>query len=143
MGYYQRAPCPHECHPPRPPHEFDPVVEVMERDHNKLENRDEANQHPISAISGLQDKLDLIAKSFELQQQENQLLKERIQMFQEKIQSLENEVKALEEEIEDLQNNGSGGSSTDDPTIDEDNIATDEEVDDMLDDIFGEDAVNE
>lgn len=140
MHCHPRAPC-------RPEHpDYDHVIEVMERDHNKLENRDEANQHPISAISGLQEKLDLITRTFELQQQENSLLKERIQLFQEKIQSLEDTVQSLEDEIEEIQSSGSGGSggsSTDDPTIDEDNIATDEEVDDMLDDIFGEDAVNE
>ena len=37
---------------------IDSVLEVVENDHNKLRNRDLANQHPISAITGLQDILD-------------------------------------------------------------------------------------
>ena len=49
----KRDPCPHGGHGG-----YDPVVRVPERDHNKLENRDEANQHPIDAISGLQKELD-------------------------------------------------------------------------------------
>ena len=35
-----------------------PVIPVPERDHNKLENRDEANQHPIEAITNLRTELD-------------------------------------------------------------------------------------
>lgn len=37
-----------------------PVIPVPERDHNKLENRDEANQHPIEAITNLRTELDQI-----------------------------------------------------------------------------------
>ena len=37
------------------------VIEIKENDHNKLINRDLANQHPISAITGLQDILDGLA----------------------------------------------------------------------------------
>lgn len=55
-SYYERAPC-HHCHGPSPDG-FDSVVRVPEWDHNKLENRDEANQHPIYSISGLQEALD-------------------------------------------------------------------------------------
>lgn len=55
-SYYERAPC-HPCHGPGPGG-FDSVVRVPEWDHNRLANRDEANQHPISAISGLQEILD-------------------------------------------------------------------------------------
>ena len=31
------------------------VIEVVENDHNKLINRDSPDQHPIGAITGLQD----------------------------------------------------------------------------------------
>lgn len=34
------------------------VIEIKENDHNKLINRDLSDQHPISAIAGLQDTLD-------------------------------------------------------------------------------------
>lgn len=52
MGRYcERDPCGPS------PDGFDSVVRVPERDHNKLENRDEANQHPIKAISGLRKEL--------------------------------------------------------------------------------------
>lgn len=47
---YNRAPC--------PPPGFDHVIEVPERDHTKLENRDQPNQHPIKAISGLRKELN-------------------------------------------------------------------------------------
>lgn len=139
MHCHPRAPC-------RP--DYDHVVEVMERDHNKLENRDEANQHPISAISGLQDKLDLITQTFALQQQENQLMKERIQLMQQRIEELEEELEngsfGGSDDSGDPggsgsgtpDDSGSGDSPTDDPEND-DNIATDKEVDDMLDDIYG------
>ena len=36
----------------------EPVVRVPERDHNRMENRDEANQHPIEAITNLRTELD-------------------------------------------------------------------------------------
>lgn len=36
------------------------VIEVKENDHDKLINRDLPDQHPISAITGLQDILDNI-----------------------------------------------------------------------------------
>lgn len=39
-----------------------PVIPVPERDHNKLENRDEANQHPIEAITNLRTELDQISQ---------------------------------------------------------------------------------
>ncbi len=51
MAYNERDPCHHHGG-------YDPVVRVPERDHNKLENRDESNQHPIKAISGLRKELN-------------------------------------------------------------------------------------
>lgn len=36
------------------------VIEIKENDHNKLINRDLTDQHPIIAITGLQDILDNI-----------------------------------------------------------------------------------
>lgn len=36
----------------------DPVIRVPERDHNLLHNRDEANQHPIKAITNLRTRLN-------------------------------------------------------------------------------------
>lgn len=57
MSYNERAPC-HGMGPDG----FDAVVRVPERDHNKLENRDEANQHPIRAISGLRRELNGMSK---------------------------------------------------------------------------------
>ena len=41
---------------------FEPVIRIPERDHNKLENRDEANQHPIEAITNLRTELDQLNK---------------------------------------------------------------------------------
>ena len=40
---------------------IDSVLEVVENDHNKLRNRDLTDQHPIGAITGLQDILDSLA----------------------------------------------------------------------------------
>lgn len=40
---------------------IDSVFEIRENDHNKLINKDLADQHPISAITGLQDILDNIS----------------------------------------------------------------------------------
>ena len=40
---------------------IDSVLEVVENDHNKLRNRDLTDQHPIGAITGLQDILDGLA----------------------------------------------------------------------------------
>lgn len=43
------------------------LVHITERDHNKLNNRDVADQHPIEAITGLGDKLSEVDKAFEEQ----------------------------------------------------------------------------
>lgn len=40
---------------------IDSILEVVENDHNKLINRDLTDQHPIGAITGLQDILDGLA----------------------------------------------------------------------------------
>ena len=45
---------------------IDSVLEVVENDHNKLRNRDLVNQHPISAITGLQDILDSVPLTSDL-----------------------------------------------------------------------------
>lgn len=37
---------------------FDSVIRVPDRDHNRLENRDMENQHPIKAITNLKYELD-------------------------------------------------------------------------------------
>ena len=42
------------------------VIEIKENDHNKLINRDLTDQHPISAITGLQDILDSVPRISEL-----------------------------------------------------------------------------
>ena len=60
MGRYcERDPCHgHGYEHGMGPDGFESIVRIPERDHNRLSNRDEANQHPISAISGLQEVLD-------------------------------------------------------------------------------------
>lgn len=40
----------------------EPVIRIPERDHNRMENRDEANQHPIEAITNLRTELDKLTK---------------------------------------------------------------------------------
>ena len=47
---------------------IDSVLEVVENDHNKLRNRDLTDQHPIGAITGLQDILDSVPLTSSLAQ---------------------------------------------------------------------------
>ena len=47
---------------------IDSIYEVVENDHNKLINRNLADQHPIGAITGLQDILDSVPLTSDLAQ---------------------------------------------------------------------------
>lgn len=47
---------------------IDSIFEVRENDHNKLRNRDLAGQHPIGAITGLQDILDSVPSTSDFAQ---------------------------------------------------------------------------
>jgi hypothetical protein len=49
---------------PQPTIEADFSINISNGDHNQLTNRDKADQHPISAITGLQDVLDTIPNDY-------------------------------------------------------------------------------
>lgn len=64
-------------------------------DHNKLKNRDLDNQHPISAITGLQDNLTLLAN-------EDITLKAQIDANAEYISSLQEDTTTIKNDLDDL-----------------------------------------
>lgn len=93
--------------------------------HGELEGRDEADQHPIEAITGLREELDNV-KELIKQAEEEGINKDDVATDEE-----------ADEVIEDVFDDVPSGD------VDEEDVATDEEVEDVIDDVFGEDDTQE
>ena len=72
----------------------DPVIPIPERDHNKLENRDEANQHPIEAITNLRTELNQMSRGSEE-------LSELVEDYAEKTTNNTRAIRRIREELDE------------------------------------------
>ena len=84
--------------------EVEVPVEVVEKNHDNLENRDKPNQHPISAISGLEDRFTDVKIQFVKVENQLSTVKDQFTDVEKQFSEVDSQFDEVEEQVDTVEN---------------------------------------